>query len=73
MPRKDLNQIAFDAVQLLTGQVVPEPIDAKKQAAIESGRKGGLKGGKARTDALTAPQRKEIAQKAAKARWNKKK
>lgn len=35
------------------------------------GRKGGLKGGKSRSEKLTPERRKEIAQKAAKARWNK--
>jgi hypothetical protein len=37
------------------------------------GRKGGLKGGKARSKALSASKRKAIAVKAAKARWSKKK
>ncbi len=43
--------------------------DGKNPAAVALGRKGGLKGGKARAKALSAKQRKEIAQKAAKARW----
>ena len=37
----------------------------------EYASKGGLKGGKARNDALTARQRHEIAKIAAQARWNK--
>lgn len=37
------------------------------------GRMGGLKGGKARAQALSAPDRKAIAQKAAQARWSKNK
>ena len=44
----------------------------KNKAAQEPGRLGGLKGGKARAEKLTAEQRKEIARKAAKARWAKK-
>lgn len=36
------------------------------------GRKGGLKGGKARMAMLTPKQRKELATKAARARWGKK-
>ena len=48
MPGKDLSQIAFDVVQQAIGEVVPEPIDDKKKAAQESGRRGGLKGGTAR-------------------------
>jgi hypothetical protein len=35
----------------------------------ESARKAGLVGGHARADRLTAKRRKEIAQKAAEARW----
>jgi hypothetical protein len=39
--------------------------------ARELGRRGGLKGGKARAEKLTPEERKEIARKAAKARWDK--
>jgi hypothetical protein len=46
----------------------PEGKDPKRQAA---GHKGGKKGGAARTKALSATERKEIARKAAKARWGK--
>jgi hypothetical protein len=35
------------------------------------GRKGGLEGGKIRADKLSPKRRKEIAQKAAQARWGK--
>lgn len=69
MPRKDLNQTAFSIVQLATGEAVPEPIDEKKKAAQDSGRRGGLKGGTARAAALTPKQRSEIAKKAAMKRW----
>jgi hypothetical protein len=41
----------------------------KNPAAVMLGRMGGLKGGKARADKLTAEQRSEIARKAAQARW----
>ena len=44
----------------------------KNKAAQELGRLGGLKGGKARAEKLTKEQRSEIASKAAKARWDKK-
>jgi len=37
----------------------------------EIGRKGGLKGGKARAKSLSAKKRKEIAKKAAISRWRK--
>jgi len=36
---------------------------------VALGRKGGLKGGKARAAKLTKERRSEIAKKAAKARW----
>jgi hypothetical protein len=43
----------------------------KNKAAQMLGKLGGLKGGKARAAALTPERRKEIASKAAKARWGK--
>jgi len=62
---------------ILTGQVedisAPDPKDeGKNPAAIELGRMGGLKGGRARADSLTPAQRKTMAQAAAKKRWEKK-
>jgi hypothetical protein len=39
----------------------------------EANRKGGLKGGRARADALSPSERKKIAQKAAASRWAAKK
>jgi len=42
----------------------------KDKAAVERGRLGGLKGGTARAEKLTAKRRKQIAKKAAKTRWN---
>ena len=69
-----------DSVQLgkligdiLTGQVedrAPDAQSGKDQAAVALGRKGGLKGGKARAAKMTAERRLEIARKAAKARWH---
>ena len=46
--------------------------EEKNPAAVELGRRGGLKGGRARVDSMTPEQRKESASKAAKARWSKK-
>lgn len=65
--RKDFTQVAFDVVRRATGEVVA-PAPSKKQ---ERGRKGGLKGGTARSAALTPEQRSEIARTAAAARWKK--
>lgn len=43
----------------------------KNSAAVELGHLGGIKGGVARAVKLTSVQRKEIARKAALARWHK--
>jgi ribosomal protein S21 len=42
-----------------------------RELARELGRRGGLKGGRARAEKLTPEERKKIARKAAKARWDK--
>lgn len=66
----DINELASRLVEIATeGEVDPQP-DGKDPAAVALGRKGGLKGGKARADKLTSEQRSEIAKKAAAARWN---
>jgi hypothetical protein len=72
---KDLNETAFSIVQQSTGQAEPmlPPGPAKNPAAVALGRLGGLKGGKARAQALSAKKRKQIAKKAAISRWNKEK
>jgi hypothetical protein len=73
----DFAVTAFRVVQEATGQVEPEPevepelVEGKNPHAVALGRLGGLKGGKARFEKLTPDQRKEIARKAAKARWAK--
>jgi hypothetical protein len=69
----DINQIAFGVVQRAIGKAQPEIKSdrVKNPAAVELGRLGGLKGGKARAEKLSADRRKEIAQKAAKSRWDK--
>lgn len=46
--------------------------DGRDLAAVLLGRRGGLKGGHARAAALTPEQRREIAVKAARARWSRK-
>lgn len=71
---RDPNQLAKLIVDIATGQVEDKP-DArpgnsvKDPAAVSLGRRGGLKGGKARADKLSARKRSEIARKAAAARW----
>jgi hypothetical protein len=46
------------------------PADVKAYF-VKEGRKGGLIGGRARAESLTAERRKEIARAAIKARWAK--
>lgn len=68
----DLNQLAKMVTDLATGEAVePDPAEGKNPAAVELGRKGGLKGGKARAASMTPEQRSEAARKAAAARWQK--
>jgi hypothetical protein len=69
---RDLNQLAQRLVQEATGDAPAEPPrsePAKDPAAVSLGRRGGLKGGKARAEKLSAEQRSEIARKAAATRW----
>lgn len=66
---RDLNRLAAEVVAEATGEKKPEPESTKNPAAVELGRMGGLKGGKARAAKLTPEQRSEIARKAAEARW----
>jgi hypothetical protein len=70
----DLNQRAKSIVDIATGEIeeTKEEKDAISAAASAMGRKGGLKGGRARADKLTAERRSEIAKKAAASRWKKK-
>ena len=53
---------------IATGQVEDRVEDGKNPAAVELGRLGGLKGGKARAEKLSPERRTEIAQNASKAR-----
>lgn len=69
---RDLNQLAQRLVQEATGEAPPEPTAPEKDpAAVALGRRGGLKGGKARAEKLSPEQRCEAARKAAAARWGK--
>lgn len=66
----DVNALAksiLDDVVALTEQAPKDP------AAVALGRKGGKKGGAVRAQRMTPEERKASAQKAAAARWSKKK
>ena len=69
---RDTNQLAAAVVAKATGQAPPETDrdDGKDPAAVALGRKGGLKGGKARAAKMTPEERSESARKAAQARWS---
>jgi hypothetical protein len=75
---RDPNQLAKWVVEQSTAenipavQPVPIPSDLSQYMAA-MGRKGGMVGGKRRLVTMTPAQRKKAAQKAAAARWGKKK
>lgn len=53
----------------LDGSPLEDASSKKNPAAVRAGKKGGEKGGNARAQVLTAEQRRQIAVKAARARW----
>lgn len=59
----DVNKIAH--------KVVAKTTEDKNPAAVALGRLGGLVGGHARAQKLSTKRKKEIAKRAAKARWSK--
>jgi len=76
---RDINELAALIVGEATGEPSeeasqePAPEAPKKNLnAVALGKLGGKKGGKARAEKLTPEERKEIARKAALARWEKK-
>jgi hypothetical protein len=69
---RDPIQLGKLIVDIATGQVEDRADDGKNPAAVELGRRGGQKGGKARAQNMTAEQRKNAASRAANARWGKK-
>jgi hypothetical protein len=68
----DISVLAYQIVKEATQEVKEEiPTREKNPAAVALGTLGGLKGGPARAKKLSSKRRKEIARKAAKARWGK--
>lgn len=66
--KKDVAQNALRVVEIATGA----PLKSKKNpAAVALGRLGGKKGGIARKEKLSPERLREIASKAARARWDK--
>lgn len=70
---RDPNQLAKLILDIATGEQTDRLMtaDGRDLAAVMMGRLGGLKGGKARAEKLTAEQRQKIAKAAAEARWRK--
>lgn len=66
---EDFAESAFRVFQETIGEAAEPEAPAKNPAAVELGRMGGLKGGKARAAKLTPERRSEIAKKAASRRW----
>jgi len=65
--QKDTQQLARRVLDAVTPDA-EQP--AKNPAAVALGRLGGLKGGLARAEKLSTKRKKEIARKAAQARWS---
>jgi hypothetical protein len=67
---RDPNELAKRLVDEATGEAPKYDPDAGKDpAAVALGRKGGLKGGKARAARMSPEERADAARKAAQARW----
>jgi hypothetical protein len=67
---RDTNQLAKFITDIATGEAeLPKTEDGKDPAAVALGRRGGLKGGKARAAKLSKKRKREIARIAAQARW----
>lgn len=74
MPKKDFAQIAREVVERAIGERLdgkPLPPGPVESAQAQHGRHGGIKGGRARANALTPEQRRPIARQAAKKRRQK--
>jgi len=70
--KEDAAESAFRVFQEAIGEKpVSHPDDGKDPLAVELGRRGGLKGGKARAAKMDAEERSASAKKAADARWAK--
>ena len=70
---RDPNQLAKLITDIATGEIEDSLVldDGRDLAAVLMGRRGGLKGGRARAEKLSPERRREIAQAAAQARWGK--
>ncbi|MBN2320012.1 MAG: histone H1 [Acidobacteria bacterium] len=75
--KRDENETAFSSLEELLrrdaerdGETVPPPKEEEKDPkAVKAGRKGGIRGGKARAKKLSGKKREQIAKRAARKRW----
>lgn len=66
-----MNELAKQLADEVAGDAPPfDPDAGKDPAAVALGRRGGLKGGKARAAKMTPAERSASARKAAEARWS---
>jgi hypothetical protein len=70
--RKEITDPNLSAANVLKQMFKDAEADGKDPLAVALGRRGGLKGGKARAEKLTGAERTASARKAAQARWKKK-
>jgi hypothetical protein len=68
--KPDVNEIAASIVHAVETGQKPNTPDGKNPFAVALGRRGGLKGGKARAARLNSTERTAIARKAAQMRWS---
>lgn len=74
MPKRSSRKVTPQDLNRLAARIVEEATKAGEKAkdplAVELGRRGGLKGGKARAAKLSPKKRSDIARKAAQIRWS---
>jgi len=66
---RDPAQLAKLIVEIATGERPNDSPTQPESMRAQVGRKGGLKGGRARATKLSAKKRKAITKRAARARW----
>ena len=72
LPRpRDPTALAKLTGDIATGQVVGAMEDGEDLAAVEPGRRDGLKGGRSRAERMAPTKRRAAARKAVKVRWSK--
>ena len=69
--KPDINELAKLITSDATDESKTECDDATDKSPKKSGRRGGLKGGKSRAEKLSPERRREIAETAARKRWEK--